>query len=119
MVLLSILTLLPPELDGQSIKPRKKIVCATTSFIHPTKKLPSNQFNRMELSISGFIVEEMGDEIDDEVESGSDSDIEGGSGSSVKVESKGLRGSRVVQITDLSGLGCTFLPFFFFPFLAY
>lgn len=57
--------------------PPLQIFCATTSFSHPSVPTKSD-FNRMELGISGFLLAEDGE-----------------------------GGSKIVQVTDLSGLGCT------------
>jgi hypothetical protein len=57
-----------------------RIYCASTSVEHERAPVTA-AFNRMELSVSGFLIEEEGE------------------------------GSRIVQITDLSGLGCEFLAF--------
>lgn len=77
MVLLSIASRLPPLDSTQS---SLRIFCATTSFDHPSAPLRSD-FNRMELGVSGFLIEEDGN-----------------------------GGSKIVQVTDLSGLGCELLP---------
>lgn len=53
-----------------------RIYCATTSFEHPDHP-PRSGFNRMPLGIAGFLIED-----------------------------DGQGGSKITQITDLSGLGC-------------
>ncbi|GAA5917774.1 hypothetical protein JCM5296_005042 [Sporobolomyces johnsonii] len=79
LVLLSVAGRLPMASDHPTpalpVADKLRIYCATTSVEHP-KVPPTSAFNRMEVSISGFMIEE---------------------------ESGG--GSRIVQITDLSGLG--------------
>ncbi|KAM0752376.1 Bet v1-like protein [Meredithblackwellia eburnea MCA 4105] len=74
LVLLSMAGRLPPPKSGEPNAPLR-IFCATRSIDHP-KCPPKPGFNRMVLTISGFIAEESGD-----------------------------GGSKVTQITDLSGLG--------------
>ncbi|GAA5999949.1 hypothetical protein JCM10207_005985 [Rhodosporidiobolus poonsookiae] len=64
----------PIEDALKPVADKLRIFAATTSVIHP-KLPPTPEFNRMELSVSGFLIEEVG------------------------------AGSRIVQITDLSGLG--------------
>lgn len=85
LVLLSVAGKLPtPEddmEDGQPTVEKLRIFAASTSVDHP-KVPPTPQYNRMTLSISGFFIEEVGS-----------------------------KGSKIVQITDLSGLGCTSAPF--------
>ncbi|ORY89321.1 hypothetical protein BCR35DRAFT_300452 [Leucosporidium creatinivorum] len=82
MVLLSIAGRLPsstpsesPSRSESSSSAPLQIFCATTSFSHPSVP-PKSDFNRMELGISGFLIEEDGE-----------------------------GGSKIVQVTDLSGLG--------------
>ena len=76
MVLLSVAGRLPspPTLEGERAPLR--LFAATSSFDHPSKPVTS-QYNRMLLSVSGFLVEEVG------------------------------AGCSYTQITDLSSLGCT------------
>jgi hypothetical protein len=90
MVLLSVAGRLPssPTTSNQSYESPSnlsssplQIFCATTSFSHPSVPIKSG-FNRMELGISGFLLEEDGE-----------------------------GGSKIVQVTDLSGLGCRLLSF--------
>ncbi|GAA5965289.1 hypothetical protein JCM21900_005695 [Sporobolomyces salmonicolor] len=79
LVLLSVAGRLPMASDHPApalpVADKLRIYCATTSVEHP-KVPPTSAFNRMEVSISGFMIEEEGE-----------------------------GGSRIVQITDLSGLG--------------
>lgn len=56
--------------------PALRLFCATSSFDHPRCQ-PKPGFNRMVLNVAGFIAEE-----------------------------HGSGGSKISQITDLSGLGC-------------
>ena len=72
MVLLSIAGCLPRSSSEEPLR----IVCATTSTTHPEVP-PRSDYNRMELGVSGFLIEEDGN-----------------------------GGSKIVQVTDLSGLGC-------------
>ncbi|GAA5961122.1 hypothetical protein JCM3765_001234 [Sporobolomyces pararoseus] len=78
LVLLSIPGRLPTASDEIStsgpVAEKLRIYCASTSVVHDKAPITS-AFNRMELSVSGFMIEEEGE------------------------------GSRIVQITDLSGLG--------------
>ncbi|GAA6001563.1 uncharacterized protein JCM10292_006315 [Rhodotorula paludigena] len=78
LVLLSVAGKLPVVADhpapSMPVSDKFRIFAATTSVDHP-KVPPTSAFNRMELSVSGFLIEEVGD------------------------------GSKIVQITDLSGLG--------------
>lgn len=73
LVLLSVAGTLPPTDADPAGK--RRIFAASTSVDHPECPV-TPAFNRMSLSISGFIIEET--EI----------------------------GSRIIQITDLSGVGC-------------
>ncbi|GAA93489.1 uncharacterized protein L969DRAFT_89262 [Mixia osmundae IAM 14324] len=78
MCLLSIITRLPPTastVPDSSDKPILRLMCATTSVEHKDRPEQSG-YNRMKLAISGFVAEE-----------------------------DGHGGSRLIQITDLSGLG--------------
>jgi len=81
LVLLSIPGRLPTASDSPTttgpVADKLRIYCASTSVEHANAPVTSS-FNRMELGVSGFLIEEEGE------------------------------GSRIVQITDLSGLGCTF-----------
>lgn len=81
LVLLSIPGRLPTASDSPTtsgpVADKMRIYCASTSVEHVQAPVTSS-FNRMELGVSGFLIEEEGE------------------------------GSRIVQITDLSGLGCTF-----------
>jgi hypothetical protein len=84
LVLLSIPGRLPTASDEITttgpVAEKLRIYCASTSVEH--EKAPiTPAFNRMELTVSGFLIEEEGE------------------------------GSRIVQITDLSGLGCESLAF--------
>ncbi|GAA6063186.1 hypothetical protein JCM10212_006852 [Sporobolomyces blumeae] len=63
-----------PATDPGPVADKLRIYCASTSVDHP-RVPPTPTFNRMELTVSGFMIEEVGE------------------------------GSRIVQITDLSGLG--------------
>ncbi|GAA5982835.1 hypothetical protein JCM5350_003003 [Sporobolomyces pararoseus] len=78
LVLLSIPGRLPLASDGIStsgpVAEKLRIYCASTSVEHERAPITS-AFNRMELSVSGFMIEEEGE------------------------------GSKIIQITDLSGLG--------------
>ncbi|GAA5925949.1 uncharacterized protein JCM15063_005169 [Sporobolomyces koalae] len=78
LVLLSIPGRLPMETDTiETVGPvasKLRIYCASTSVEHDDAPV-TPAFNRMELSVSGFVIEEEG------------------------------AGSRIIQITDLSGLG--------------
>ncbi|BGP48617.1 hypothetical protein JCM10450v2_004493 [Rhodotorula kratochvilovae] len=78
LVLLSVANKLPTADDspapGKAVADKLRIFAATTSVDHP-RVPPTPAYNRMELSVSGFLIEEVG------------------------------AGSRIVQITDLSGLG--------------
>lgn len=51
MVLLSVAARLPTTREGEPMR----LFCATTSFKHPTSRLPSAEYNRMELGVSGFL----------------------------------------------------------------
>lgn len=78
LVLLSVITRLPPSpsrVPQSGDENVMRMVCATSSVEHPSKP-PQPGCQRMELKISGFLA-----------------------------ESDGKDGSRIVQITDLSGLG--------------
>lgn len=74
LVLLSVAGTLPTS--GADPAGKRRIFAASTSVDHPDCPVTS-AYNRMSLSISGFIIEE--------------TDL----------------GSRIIQITDLSGVGCT------------
>lgn len=86
LVLLSVPGRLPRKSDdnldlgkGGPTTDRMRIFCASTSVEHDQARV-SPEFNRMQLSVSGFLIEQDGDD----------------------------SSSRIVQITDLSGLGCEF-----------
>ncbi|GAA6044165.1 hypothetical protein JCM8097_003731 [Rhodosporidiobolus ruineniae] len=78
LVLLSVPGTLPTAASSpaHAVSDKLRIFAATTSVTHP-RFPPTSEYNRMELAVSGFMIEE---------------------------ENEG-RGSRIVQITDLSGLG--------------
>lgn len=81
LVLLSVASKLPMADDatseaGKPVADKLQIFAATTSVDHP-RVPPTPAYNRMQLSVSGFLIEEIG-----------------------------AGGSKIVQITDLSGLGC-------------
>lgn len=86
MVLLSVVGQLPSLPSTTTSSSRKILYCATTSITHPSKPVTKSH-TRMNLSISGFLAEE----------------LPGG-------------GSRVTQVTDLSGLGCEYFSWFLWPF---
>lgn len=70
---------LPPTASTSAslpVSPILRIFAASTSVLHPQYP-PTPEYNRMEVSISGFVIE----------------------------EANGGKGSRICQITDLSGLG--------------
>jgi len=80
LVLLSVASKLPTAADepapGKPVADKLQIFAATTSVDH--ERVPATPaYNRMQLSVSGFLIEEVG-----------------------------AGGSKIVQITDLSGLGC-------------
>ncbi|GAA5896898.1 hypothetical protein JCM8208_007120 [Rhodotorula glutinis] len=79
LVLLSVASKLPTAADepapGKPVADKVQIFAATTSVDH--ERVPATPaYNRMQLSVSGFLIEEVG-----------------------------AGGSKIVQITDLSGLG--------------
>ncbi|GAA5843649.1 hypothetical protein JCM9279_000822 [Rhodotorula babjevae] len=79
LVLLSVASKLPTAADepapGKPVADKLQIFAATTSVDH--ERVPATPaYNRMQLSVSGFLIEEVG-----------------------------AGGSKIVQITDLSGLG--------------
>ncbi|GAA6048625.1 hypothetical protein JCM3770_002063 [Rhodotorula araucariae] len=78
LVLLSVANKLPTAEDapapGKAVSDKLRIFAATTSVDH-ARVPPTPAYNRMQLSVSGFMIEEVG------------------------------AGSKIVQITDLSGLG--------------
>lgn len=85
LVLLSVAGKLPtPEDDMEDGQPtaEKLRIFAASTSVDHPKVPPTPQYNRMTLSISGFFIEEVG------------------------------KGSKIVQITDLSGLGCAFPSLF-------
>lgn len=75
MVLLSVVGQLPVSSTNETEDAHPlRLFAATTSFVHPSKPV-NPKYNRMELGVSGFLAESVGE------------------------------GSKVTQITDLSGLG--------------
>ncbi|KAK4056727.1 hypothetical protein OIO90_002279 [Microbotryomycetes sp. JL221] len=82
MVLLSVAGRLPvpvpqdvKQVNVESNQDKMRMYCATTSFDHPDYP-PQSGFNRMQMGVTGFLIEE-----------------------------DGQGGSNIVQVTDLSGLG--------------
>lgn len=76
MVLLSVAGRLPSPPTAEGERAPLRLFAATSSFDHPAKPTTSS-YNRMLLGVSGFLVEEVGE-----------------------------NGSSYTQITDLSSLGC-------------